>query len=131
MVVPLKLFNQKLVGLSIDDVQINDKTVTPEYGLAFSGKVVVIEYCRSQPTLSRLAAVWNDRNPPKTQADKQRFLENLWLVQAKYRARVGQSVVLCSEAKEVEARGGRSVVARTFYNVYQRKAFLQEPKKVR
>ena len=70
-------------------------------------------------------------DPPKTQADKQRFLENLWLVQAKYRARVGQSVVLCLEAKEVEARGGRSVVARTFYNVYQRKAFLQEPKKVR
>ncbi|KAL1722372.1 hypothetical protein EV715DRAFT_247584 [Schizophyllum commune] len=70
-------------------------------------------------------------DPPKTQADKQRFLENLWLVQAKYRARVGQSVVLCSEAKEVEARGGRSVVARTFYNVYQRKAFLQEPKKTK
>ncbi|KAL1747651.1 hypothetical protein HDZ31DRAFT_60984 [Schizophyllum fasciatum] len=70
-------------------------------------------------------------DPPKTQADKQRFLENLWLVQAKYRARAGQSVVLCSEAKEVEARGGRSVVAQTYYNVYQRKAFLQESKKTK
>ncbi|TRM67640.1 hypothetical protein BD626DRAFT_394072 [Schizophyllum amplum] len=70
-------------------------------------------------------------DPTRTQSDKQRFLENLWLVQAKYRARAGQSVVLCSEAKEVEARGGRSVVARAYYNVYQRTAFLQEAKKTK
>lgn len=69
-------------------------------------------------------------NPIKTEADKKRFLENLWTVQAKYRARSGQSVVLCAEEREVESRGGRTTLARAYYNVYERRAFLLEPKKV-
>ncbi|KAJ7765035.1 hypothetical protein DFH07DRAFT_811208 [Mycena maculata] len=70
-------------------------------------------------------------NPVQTESDKQRFLENLWKVQAAYRARSGQSVVLRAEEMEVEAKSGRVTVARTYYNVYQRTAFLQEPKKTK
>ncbi|KAJ6598900.1 hypothetical protein DFH09DRAFT_1129515 [Mycena vulgaris] len=70
-------------------------------------------------------------NPVQTELDKQRFLENLWKVQAAYRARSGQSVVLRAEEMEVESKGGRVTIARTYYNVYQRTAFLQEPKKTK
>ncbi|KAE9410179.1 hypothetical protein BT96DRAFT_969851 [Gymnopus androsaceus JB14] len=70
-------------------------------------------------------------DPTQTEADKQRFLENLWNVQAKYRARLGQSVVLRSDDTEVESRSGKVTVARTYYNVYQRTAFLQETKKTK
>ncbi|KAJ7682631.1 hypothetical protein DFH06DRAFT_1161696 [Mycena polygramma] len=70
-------------------------------------------------------------NPVQTELDKQRFLENLWKVQAAYRARAGQSVVLRAEEMEVESKGGRVTIARTYYNVYQRTAFLQEPKKTK
>ncbi|KAJ7684015.1 hypothetical protein B0H17DRAFT_985586 [Mycena rosella] len=70
-------------------------------------------------------------NPVQTDLDKQRFLENLWKVQAAYRARAGQSVVLRAEEMEVESKSGRVTVARTYYNVYQRTAFLQEPKKTK
>jgi hypothetical protein len=69
-------------------------------------------------------------DPTQTEADKHRFLENLWNAQAKYRSRAGQSVVLCAEDQEVESRGGRVTLARTYFNVYQRTAFLQESKKV-
>lgn len=69
-------------------------------------------------------------DPNSTEGEKHRFLENLWIVQAKYRARAGQSVVLRSEDMEIEAKTGRSTIARTYYNVYQRTAFLQESKKV-
>jgi hypothetical protein len=69
-------------------------------------------------------------DPTQTGADKQRFLENLWQVQATYRTRVGQSVVLCAKEQEVESKAGKTTYARAYYNVYQRTAFLQEPKKV-
>lgn len=70
-------------------------------------------------------------DPTQTEADKRRFLENLWHVQATYRSRAGQSVVLCADEQEVESKAGRVTIARTYFNVYQRTAFLQEPKKVR
>ncbi|KAJ7276557.1 hypothetical protein B0H12DRAFT_1085926 [Mycena haematopus] len=70
-------------------------------------------------------------NPVETESEKQRFLENLWKVQATYRARAGQSVVLRAKEMEVESKGGRLTIARTYYNVYQRTAFLQEPKKTK
>ena len=69
-------------------------------------------------------------DPAQTESEKQRFLENFWKAQAMYRARAGQSVVLCSEEQEVESRYGKTTVAKAFFNVYQRTAFLQEPKKV-
>ncbi|KAK7061920.1 DH domain-containing protein [Favolaschia claudopus] len=70
-------------------------------------------------------------NPMQTESDKQRFLENLWKVQAAYRTKAGQSVILRAEEMEVESKSGRVTVARTYYNVYQRTAFLQEPKKTK
>ncbi|KAF5390648.1 hypothetical protein D9757_002643 [Collybiopsis confluens] len=70
-------------------------------------------------------------DPTQTEVDKQRFLDNLWSVQAKYRARLGQSVVLCSQDVEVDSRAGKATVAKTYYNVYQRTAFLQEEKKTK
>ncbi|KAL0573970.1 hypothetical protein V5O48_007985 [Marasmius crinis-equi] len=70
-------------------------------------------------------------DPPRTSADKSRFLENLWKIQANYRARAGQSVVLRADEVEVESKGGKVTLARTYYNVYQRTAFLQEPKKTK
>ncbi|KAG6821575.1 hypothetical protein H0H93_000084 [Arthromyces matolae] len=70
-------------------------------------------------------------NPTQTAIDKQRFLENLWHVQGTYRSRAGQSVVLRADEQEVESKMGRVTMARTYYNVYQRTAFLQEPKKTK
>ncbi|KAI6047452.1 hypothetical protein EDC04DRAFT_2864519 [Pisolithus marmoratus] len=70
-------------------------------------------------------------DPSRTAAEKERFLENLWSAQAKYRTRYGQSVVLCADETEVEAKGSRTTVARTYFNVYQRTAFLQEIKKTK
>lgn len=52
------------------------------------------------------------------------------MAQARYRARLGQSVVLCHDELEVESKGGRVTAALTYFNVYQRMAFLQEQKKV-
>ena len=69
-------------------------------------------------------------DPQRSVTDKARFLENLWLSQANFRARSGKSIVLRSEEREVESRGGRITYARTYFNVYQRTAFLQEPQKV-
>ncbi|KAG1840091.1 hypothetical protein DFJ58DRAFT_811218 [Suillus subalutaceus] len=70
-------------------------------------------------------------DPTRTTNEKDRFLENLWNAQAKYRTKSGQSVVLCADEREVESRGGRVTMARTYFNVYQRTAFLQEPKKTK
>lgn len=69
-------------------------------------------------------------DPTQAEADKHRFLENLWQIQATYRTRAGQSVVLCAKEQEVESKGGKATYARAYYNVYQRTAFLQEQKKV-
>lgn len=69
-------------------------------------------------------------DPVRTETDKQRFLENLWAAQATVRSKAGQSVVLLGEEREVESGRGRVTIARTYFNVYQRKAFLSEPKKV-
>jgi hypothetical protein len=68
-------------------------------------------------------------DPTRTELDKTRFLENLWNAQAMYRTKAGQSVVLSGEETEVESRGGRVTLARTYFNIYQRTAFLQENKK--
>ncbi|KAF8505702.1 hypothetical protein F5888DRAFT_1604130 [Russula emetica] len=70
-------------------------------------------------------------NPQRTEAEKARFLENLWLSQTNIRTRSGKSVALRSEEREVESRGGRTTYARTYFNVYQRTAFLQEPRKTK
>ncbi|KAN0126892.1 hypothetical protein V8E52_000532 [Russula decolorans] len=70
-------------------------------------------------------------NPQRTEAEKARFMENLWLSQTNIRIRSGKSVALRSEEREVESRGGRTTYARTYFNVYQRTAFLQEPRKTK
>ena len=69
-------------------------------------------------------------NPERAESDKKAFLENLWMAQAKYRTKEKQSVVIRSEDQEVESRGGRITVASTFYNVYPRKDFMKERRKV-
>ena len=68
-------------------------------------------------------------DPTRAQIDKSRFLEHLWEAQAKYRTKAGQSVVLRNDETEVESKGGRITLARTYFNLYQRTAFLQESKK--
>ncbi|KAG5648922.1 hypothetical protein DXG03_000271 [Asterophora parasitica] len=70
-------------------------------------------------------------DPAHTATDKQRFLENLWHVQATYRCRAGQSVILLADDQEVESKVGKVTIARTYFNVYQRTAFLQEAKKTK
>jgi len=52
------------------------------------------------------------------------------MAQGKFRTKVGQSVLLQSADQEVDVRAHRLTIARAYYNVYQRTAFLQEPKKV-
>ncbi|KAG6869324.1 hypothetical protein C0993_000077 [Termitomyces sp. T159_Od127] len=70
-------------------------------------------------------------SPLQATVDKQRFLENLWYVQATYRSRAGQSVVLRADEQEVESKVGKVTIARAYFNVYQRTAFLQEVKKTK
>ncbi|KAI0371548.1 hypothetical protein BV20DRAFT_993203 [Pilatotrama ljubarskyi] len=70
-------------------------------------------------------------DPQRTESEKQRFLEQLWDAQARFRTRAGRSVVLRGEEREVENRGGRITLARTYFNVYTRTSFLQEPKKTK
>lgn len=70
-------------------------------------------------------------DPKRTEADKRRFLDNLWTAQARYRTKNGQSVVVATEEQQVEDNKGRSQIAKTYFNIYQRTAFLQEPRKVR
>ncbi|RDX53766.1 hypothetical protein OH76DRAFT_1342147 [Lentinus brumalis] len=75
------------------------------------------------------AAVYLD--PPRTESEKHRFLENLWTAQARLRTRAERSIVLRGEEREVENRSGYTTFARTYFNVYTRMAFLQEPKKTK
>lgn len=70
-------------------------------------------------------------NPERAESDKGAFLENLWTAQAKYRTKENLSIVVRSEEQEVDCRGGRMTVANTFYNVYSRKDFMKERRKVR
>ena len=74
------------------------------------------------------ASVYFD--PLRTDNEKQRFLNNLWTAQARFRTRGERSVVVRGEEREVENRGGYITYARTYFNVYTRTTFLQEPKKV-
>jgi protein ECT2 len=69
-------------------------------------------------------------DPMRTEEEKRRFLENLWAVQARYRTRFGQSVILRSEEREVEDRAGKITTARTYFNLYQRTAYMKERAKV-
>ena len=63
--------------------------------------------------------------------EKQQFLDNLWHAQAMFRTKTGSSVMLRGEDREVETKGNRLTIARTYFNVYQRTGFLKEQKKVR
>ncbi|KAG8691085.1 hypothetical protein FRC11_006908 [Ceratobasidium sp. 423] len=56
---------------------------------------------------------------------KARFLENLWAIQARLRTRLGRSVVLYGGEREV----GLATLAKTWWNLYSRTAFLSETKK--
>ncbi|KAH9855021.1 hypothetical protein C2E23DRAFT_725243 [Lenzites betulinus] len=70
-------------------------------------------------------------DPQRTESEKQRFLEQLWDAQARFRTRGGRSVILRGKESEVESRAGRITRARTYYNIYTRTSFLQEPKKTK
>ncbi|GJE84556.1 RhoGEF domain-containing protein [Phanerochaete sordida] len=70
-------------------------------------------------------------DPTRTEAEKQRFLENLWMVQARYRTRFGQSVILKDAEREVENRAGRVTTATTYFNLFQRTAYLREKAKMK
>ncbi|CEL59835.1 Rho guanine nucleotide exchange factor gef2 OS=Schizosaccharomyces pombe (strain 972 / ATCC 24843) GN=gef2 PE=1 SV=1 [Rhizoctonia solani AG-1 IB] len=63
-----------------------------------------------------------DSSPEQAKA---RFLENLWAVQARLRTRLGRSVVLYGGEREV----GLATLARTWWNLYSRTAYLSETKK--
>jgi protein ECT2 len=69
--------------------------------------------------------------PKRTEFAKHRFLEQLWHAQALYRTKAGQSVALRAEESDVESRGNRITVARTYFNIFQRTAFLKEAKKTK
>ncbi|KAH8094910.1 hypothetical protein BXZ70DRAFT_1066217 [Cristinia sonorae] len=70
-------------------------------------------------------------DPTRLEAEKTRFLENLWTVQARFRTRENQSVILFAEDRNVETKGPRVTLARTYFNVYQRTAFLREERKTK
>lgn len=61
---------------------------------------------------------------------KNRFLENLWRAQALYRAESGKCATLRSQELDVENHAGRLTKATAFYNIYERKSYLTEAKKV-
>lgn len=69
-------------------------------------------------------------DPLATERDRRRFVENLWLAQARLRERHGRSILLCRGEEDLEERKGRVERARVYWNVYERKAYLSEPRKV-
>src|SRR5260370_2225700 len=78
-------------------------------------------------------------SPPATGAQapqqaitaKRRFLENLWLAQAMYRSKSGRSVAFVSGDQNISSSSNRATIARTYFNVYRRMAYLSEPRKAR
>ncbi|KAI0089204.1 hypothetical protein BDY19DRAFT_993422 [Irpex rosettiformis] len=70
-------------------------------------------------------------DPVQVERVKRRFLDNLWQVQARYRTRNGQSVLLSGDEREVENRNDMRTVARLYYNLYPRTWFMREPKKTK
>ena len=70
-------------------------------------------------------------DPIRTESEKNRFLDNLWDAHARFRTRVERSIALRGEEREVESKGGYATYARTYFNIYTRTNFLQEPKKVK
>lgn len=69
-------------------------------------------------------------DPTRAENEKQRFLENLWIVQARYRTRFGQSVILKDAERTVDDGGGKLTTATTYFNLFQRTAYLREKAKV-
>lgn len=61
---------------------------------------------------------------------KRTFLHHLWEAQARYRTRNGLSVALSAGEMAVEGKDENAIIARTYFNVYQRIAYLRETKKV-
>nr|VWP01704.1 Mixed-linked glucanase [Ganoderma boninense] len=70
-------------------------------------------------------------DPIRTDREKHRFLNHLWAAQARVRTRMERSIILKGEECEVENRGGYVTKAQTYFNVYTRMNFLQEPKKTK
>ncbi|KZP00238.1 hypothetical protein CALVIDRAFT_533882 [Calocera viscosa TUFC12733] len=68
-------------------------------------------------------------DPITTQDRKQRFLNSLWTCQAEHRTRQGRSSVRYMPEREIETVRSNTTFARTYFNVYQRTAYLGEPKK--
>lgn len=81
-------------------------------------------------SLSVVHPATNSVAPMQLASDKTRFLENLWMAQALYRARAGRSVPFVFGETELGGKSGSRSVARTYFNVYHRMAYLGEPKKV-
>ena len=69
-------------------------------------------------------------NPRRSEEDKNLFLEKLWTAQAYIRTREDRSVVLYSPDQLLEETKVSKQVARTYFNLYQRTQYLQEPNKV-
>jgi protein ECT2 len=69
-------------------------------------------------------------DPISTGKERTRFLDNLWDAQARIRERHGRSIVLGRPAEEMEERKGNRERVRVYWNVYERKAYLGEPRKV-
>ncbi|KAF8338748.1 uncharacterized protein EI90DRAFT_3038954 [Cantharellus anzutake] len=67
--------------------------------------------------------------PQQALAAKGRFLESLWLAQAMYRSKSGRSVTFVSDDKNIGSSSSRLTIARTYFNVYRRMAYLSEPRK--
>lgn len=67
--------------------------------------------------------------PVEAASDKMRFLDNLWLAQALYRSKSGRSIPFASGEMDVGS-SRRTTIAKTYFNVYQRTAYLSEPSKV-
>jgi hypothetical protein len=70
-------------------------------------------------------------DPLASERDRRRFVDKLWTAQARLRERHGRSILLCRREEDLEERKGRVERGRVFWNVYERKAYLSEPRKVR
>ncbi|KAI1796072.1 hypothetical protein LXA43DRAFT_988206 [Ganoderma leucocontextum] len=70
-------------------------------------------------------------DPIRTDREKLRFLDRLWTSQARVRTRMERSIILKGEEHEVENKGAYVTKAQTYFNVYTRMNFLQEPKKTK
>ncbi|KZS91196.1 hypothetical protein SISNIDRAFT_456791 [Sistotremastrum niveocremeum HHB9708] len=121
---------------AVDIMEVSATIVNPSSSLIhlYLSTVPQIEgserWCRAFRSLNVVHPPRPPQIDPITSArDRKSFVEKLWMAQARIRERQGRSLVLFRPDEEVDDRKNHQETARVYWNVYERKPYLGEPKK--